>query len=541
MHTDVMTRLGIAAGQLGQEKAAAGFGALVAGAGRRMLPQARKLLPQARPFAAPAQQQARRFLGAAPRALPAPGAPALSAPEVLRWRARVMPTQALAGAGPRALPAPGPRALPEPATRGLPGPEPAPLRARVMPTTAARPMPGAGQRALYDDTFFPSPGAGPRPAPGGAGPVFGRPVPRPSRFSPDPGPAPGGTTAAGGGTATGGGGGGTAAGGGSTATGGGGTGGGTGGGGTATAPPPGGSRWPSRRALGFGALGTAAATAPFAYGHASNAIHDAHNGPAEQFTQAQEQYRAMLGDQTRAIAQRAAYEASPAYSGFFNQMGRAAGLGGPSADELRQQLATGEFGGSGGRSLLNPWGQENAAGQLTRAGQAATALTDQYDQAVARQSAPPPELAAQIDQLEQLRGTAVLPEQQQMIDGELNRLRGQVASFQGADSPEVRQLRHRLASLGLMNFSERELPTQGGAGGGLPASNALSGFRPSADPNWQTFLGMEAGANPAGPNGTPFLAGPNRAEADLTSLQDEIQNYAVDPEHGDYYGFQARP
>lgn len=266
------------------------------------------------------------------------------------------------------------------------------------------------------------------------------------------------------------------------------------------------------RGAGFAGLGGAGV---LGYGHATaenGALRNYMADPEQQYQAAQDQYKSMLPAQTAATAQRASYEASPEYNSWANQLGRNLGLGGTSADELRRQTVAGEFGGGGGPSLggLNPWHQANAAGQLNAASQAANKMTQQYQDIVDQH--PPAELQGQIDSLEAALRGAVMPEQRQMIEQELQRVRGQLAGPHGTENPAARQLRQRMMRTGMSDPMRTVFSQPSGEMMGPPHPDSQGASMPYAS-----------------------LAN------DPWGLRDQVQQYAIDPQNDEYFGFKARP
>lgn len=272
------------------------------------------------------------------------------------------------------------------------------------------------------------------------------------------------------------------------------------------------------RTLGSAAAaGGAVGTGALAAGHAVNAVQN--GDPARQFQNAQGHYQAMLADQQQKIQQRAAYEDSASFNSPFNRFGRWLGLGGDSADALRRQAASGEFGSDTSFGGLNPWGHGNAAAELGRAQQATQTMHQKYQNLVAQQ--PPPELA----ELQRLRPTAVLPEQRAFLDQEIARLQAAGAG-RGPDSAAAKQLRDQMQSLGMLD------PWRAGQASGPPEPPPH--LRDPAGPPAPWSGPDEPAPAPAPQPQLPY------AQLAADPWYNDPNQRVVDPLNGQYGGFQAR-
>jgi hypothetical protein len=260
------------------------------------------------------------------------------------------------------------------------------------------------------------------------------------------------------------------------------------------------------RTLAYGAGGALGA------GHAYNQINDMASDPEHRFATAQKAYAAQLPAQQQALASRRAYEQGGEYNAWYNRLGRAVGLGGQSAADIRRDMTTGNFGGSrlalGG---LNPFAQRHAGYHLDQAGQAAAEMSRRYEAAAS--PVDHSTAAQQLGELHQQLGAAQLPEQRQMIQEEMGRLQRQLSAPQGMESPYARQLRHRMQAAGMAD------PTGGSYG--APPPGGFGGMSPRG----------------AGLGDTPYAT----LSANPWSLDDRIRRYALDPSDTGESQFRARP
>jgi hypothetical protein len=209
------------------------------------------------------------------------------------------------------------------------------------------------------------------------------------------------------------------------------------------------------------------------------------SSPETDYAAAQEEYRNLLRGQQQRLSAARTWEADPHYGNWNHRLARAFGLGGPSAKAIHDQMLTGNYGGG----FFSP----DAAGYAARAQRAASRLQHDYQQKALPEYRRPLDPASYRVQAQQLHGqlaSAVFPEQRAMLESELRQLQERALSPSGpVESPEARQLRFRMLSLGL--------PDPAGPGG---------------------FTPLPSGQEPAG-YGWPGEAGP--------TLDDQIRQYAL--------------